>query len=318
MPQETAAFLFYVIQQVYISAKLFRYMRMAHIIMAYKDPEQIERLVKAMSHPHFDFYIHIDSKFDIGPFEYLNGLERVHLIKKRVKVSWAGYSFIDGLLNSIKEVFASGKKYDYINTLSGQDYPIKSSEEFYRFIEERKGNNFFTIEEFGSDWWKEAEKRISHYHFTDFEFKGRYVFQNIVNKIYSKRKFPFNYNLYGSNRCTWWTITSECAAYFVKFMEENAAVRRFAKFTWAPDEFLIPTIIMNSPLKNTVISDSYRYFDWSQGGSNPKILTVDDYDAIVNSNYFLARKFDINIDTEILDMIDANLLAVKGNLSSHQ
>ena len=46
-------------------------MRIAHIIMAYKDPEQIERLVKNMAHPDFDFYVHIDTKFDIAPFAFL-------------------------------------------------------------------------------------------------------------------------------------------------------------------------------------------------------------------------------------------------------
>jgi hypothetical protein len=60
-------------------------MRMAHIIMAYKDPSQVERLVKKMSHPNFDFYIHVDSKFDQGPFEYLASIERVYLVKNRKK-----------------------------------------------------------------------------------------------------------------------------------------------------------------------------------------------------------------------------------------
>lgn len=284
-------------------------MRMAHIIMAYKDPEQLKRLVKVMSHPDFDFYIHVDAKFDIEPFLFLQDLERVYLIKNRVKVAWAGYSFIDGLLQSLGEIFATGRKYDYFNTMSGQDYPIKPIEQFCHFIEERKNNNFFTIEAFGSDWWKTAEKRISHYHLTDFEFRGRYVFQHIINKISSKRRFPYGYTLYGSNKCTWWTITEECVMYFMDFMKNNPAVRRFAKFTWAPDEFLIPTIIMNSPLRETVVSDSYRYFDWSQGGSSPKILTVDDFEAIAHSNCFLARKFDIQVDTDIMDMIDANLLS---------
>ena len=283
-------------------------MRMAHIIMAYKEPRQIERLLKTMSHPQFDFYIHLDAKFDITPFEYLTKVDRVYFIKKRVKVAWAGYSFIEGVLNSIQEIFETGIEYDYINTLSGQDYPIKPVESFYQFIEERKGHNFFAIEKFGSDWWKTAERRVSYYHMTDFEFKGRYAVQNLINKIAPMRKFPLSYTLYGSNRSTWWTITKECAEYLLKFMKDNQQVKRFARFTWAPDEFLIPTIIMNSALKETIIPDNYRYFDWSQGGSNPKILTIEDYDAIAHSNYFLARKFDIKIDTKILDMIDENLL----------
>ena len=283
-------------------------MRIAHIIMAYKDPEQIERLVKNMAHPDFDFYVHIDTKFDIAPFAYLKSIERVYLIENRVKVTWAGYSFTKGVLNCISEIFETGRSYDYINSMSGQDYPIKPADAFYRFIEERKGKNFFAIEKFGSGWWQDAENRISKYHMTDFDFKGRYLIQSLLNKILPRRKFPYGYTLFGSNRSTWWTITRECADYLVRFMETHPRMRRFAKLTWAPDEFLIPTIIMNSPFKDTVIPDNYRYFDWSRGGANPKILTVEDFAPIAASAYFLARKFDIKVDTQILDMIDRQLL----------
>ena len=81
-------------------------------------------------------------------------------------------------------------------------------------------------------------------------------------------------------------------------------MRRFVKYTWAPDEYLIPTLVMNSPLRETVVADNYRYIDWSQGGSNPKILTVQDFEGLTKSDKLIARKFDIKIDTRILDMLD--------------
>ena len=277
---------------------------MAHIIMAYKDPSQVERLVKKMSHPGFDFYIHIDSKFDMAPFEYLQQIPRVYMIKKRGKVRWAGFSFTQSLLDAVEEVLTSGRQYDIINSMSGQDYPLKSNDYFYKFFEERTKNNFLAIEEFGSDWWTEAEQRIVEYHMTDFDFKGRYRFQFLINRILPRRKFPYGYTLYGSNRATWWTINAECAAYVVNFIKENPAIRKFAKYTWAPDEYLIPTIIMNSSFKDSVIHDNYRYLDWSKGGANPKILTVDDFEALKKTDKLLARKFDIKIDTAILDMLD--------------
>src|SRR5580765_2789215 len=114
-------------------------MRMAHIIMAYKDPSQIERLVKKMSHPNFDFYIHVDSKFDQAPFEYLASIERVYLIKKREKIRWAGYSFTHALLQCVEEVIELGRNYDFISAMSGQDYPVKSIDYFYRFFESQMG-----------------------------------------------------------------------------------------------------------------------------------------------------------------------------------
>ena len=277
---------------------------MAHLIMAYKDPSQIERLVKTMSHPDFDFYIHVDAKFDQQPFEYLQQIESVYFIRNRRKVRWAGYSFTQSVFNSLEEILNSGRKYDFISSMSGQDYPIKSISYFYNFFSERLGKNFLAVEKFGSKWWEQAEQRIAEYHMTDFDFKGRYRLQFFINRLMPKRNFPYGYTLYGSNRATWWTITSECAAYLVKFIKTHPRVRRFARYTWAPDEYLIPTLIMNSPFKDTVITENYRYFDWSKGGPNPKILTTSDFEALKNSDKMLARKFDIKIDTSILDMID--------------
>jgi hypothetical protein len=277
---------------------------MAHIIMAYKDPPQIERLVKKMSHPGFDFYIHVDSKFDQSPFEYLANIPRVYLISRRGKVRWAGYSFTECLLNSVEEVLETGRTYDFINSMSGQDYPLKPLDFLYEFYQSRIGKNFLAIEQFGSAWWKQAEQRIVEYHMTDFDFKGRYRFQFFINRILPRRKFPYGYTLFGSNRATWWTIGTDCASYLVNFIKDHPKVKRFAKYTWAPDEYLIPTLIMNSSFKESVIPENYRYLDWSQGGPNPKILTANDFEALKKTDKLLARKFDIKVDISILDMLD--------------
>src|SRR5215213_8417811 len=145
-------------------------MRMAHIILVYKDPSQVERLIKKLSHPDFDFYIHVDSKFDLAPFEHLQNIERVYMIKNRLKVRWAGFSFTRAVFNSIAEILETGRKYDFINCMSGQDYPLVSTSVFHSFFEKQPGKSFLAIEEYGSEWWKRAEIRIHEYHMTDFDF----------------------------------------------------------------------------------------------------------------------------------------------------
>lgn len=278
---------------------------MAHIIMAYKDPAQIERLVKKLSHPGFDYYIHVDTKFDLEPFKYIGNVERVYFIRNRIKIRWAGYSFTQGVFNCMQEILDTGRQYDFISVMSGQDYPIVSTQEFYNFFEQRQGKNFLAIEKFGTEWWKRAAIRIHKYHMTDFDFKGRYAIQSMLNTLLPDRRFPLDYTLYGSERATWWTITTDCARYLLQFMRENPVVKRFARFTWAPDEYLIPTLIMNSPFRESVIEENYRYIDWSRGGSNPKILTEQDFEPLKKSDKLLARKFDIRVDTGILDLLDA-------------
>ena len=77
------------------------------------------------------------------------------------------------------------------------------------------------------------------------------------------------------------------------------------KYTWGSDEFLIATIVMNSPFKDQVINNNLRCITWSDGIANPKVLTVSDLNLLKSSSKFYARKFDITIDTGILDEIDA-------------
>ena len=67
---------------------------------------------------------------------------------------------------------------------------------------------------------------------------------------------------------------------------------------------MIPTLIMNSKFRQTVINDNFYYIDWSKGGVNPKTLTVEDYDQLLSSDKMLARKFDMKQDPVILDMLD--------------
>ena len=79
-------------------------------------------------------------------------------------------------------------------------------------------------------------------------------------------------------------------------------------FHWGPDEFLIPTIVMNSPFRDSIINDNFYYIDWSRGGSNPKTLTAEDFDKLMSSDKLMARKFDTQTDAKILDLLDHHQL----------
>jgi hypothetical protein len=103
--------------------------------------------------------------------------------------------------------------------------------------------------------------------------------------------------------------------YISEFMETHSRVRRFSQYTWGTDEFLITTLIMNSPFKDSVINDNFYYIDWSAGGSNPKVFTIGDLEDLKKSDKFLARKFDLRVDTAVLDGLDqANELVKPGSV----
>jgi hypothetical protein len=269
----------------------------------------VHRLIKALAHEHFDFYIHLDKRADMQEFAQLAGLPHVYFIQKRRWARWATYRFTEATLQGIREILATGTKYDFINLLSDQDYPVKSATSIHDFFAHYEGCSFLSFEPPGSKWWDQAKARVEQYHLNSFEFKCQYKLQNLLNSLLPKRQFPLPYTLYGGPCGTWWTITTDCAAYLVQFMDSHAALRRFSLFTWGSDEFLLTTILMNSPFKDRIVNNNYRYIDWSGGGLTPKTLTVEDADKLTHTHKLFARIFDANRDPEILNVIDQSLHA---------
>ncbi|OLY91854.1 Core-2/I-Branching enzyme [Cnuella takakiae] len=283
--------------------------RIAHLITTYKCPVQLERLVDALAHKDAACFIHVDGNVSLSEYLFLEKKDGVRLIKNRKRVVWGGYSFTEAILNSIEEIANSESKFDYINLLSSQDYPIKPIEEFVQFLTVHKGYSFIAYEgEDSSKWWKESTSRIYAYNLNDFKFRGKYFIQQVLNTFLPLRKFPMLGKLYGSSCATWWTMDMACASYVLSFINSNKKLTRYMKFTWGADEFLLPSIVMNSPFAKLTLNNNLRYIDWSEGGSNPKILGMKDLPSIKRSDNFFARKFDILIDEKVLTAIDTEML----------
>jgi hypothetical protein len=278
-------------------------MRIACIIMAHKQPRQIERLIKRFENFSFDFYIHLDKRTDQRPFLYLAEIPKVQFMQQRVAVRWASAGFVHALLLSMKAILSGKQHYDFISVMSGQDYPIKPPGFLYDTLEKNRNKNFLCYEEEG-EWWSHAISRIKKYHFTDFGFPGRYRLQFLMNAVLPERKFPLPYVLYGGPRAMCMSLSTDCAKYVVEFVASNKKLRRFIRYTWGSDEFLIPTIILNSGFRESVVNDNFYYIDWSAGGSSPKTFTREDYPALLKTDKLLARKFDMEQDAVILDMLD--------------
>jgi hypothetical protein len=271
--------------------------------MAHKEPQQIERFIKKFIGFPFDFFIHLDKKTNRDSFDYLGQIPQVYFIKRRITVNWASYNFVNAEIQSIKEILATGIHYDFISVMSGQDYPIKPVSDIFEFLENKSDKNFISFEDDGV-WWSQAISRINKYHFTNFGFRGKYWIQHLLNSLLPVRKFPLPYTLYGGPRAMCKTISKECAAYIVDFIESNKRLRWYLRFTWGADEFIIPTLIMNSKFRETVINDNFYYIDWSEGGASPKTLITEDYKLLLASGKMFARKFDVKVDSKILELLD--------------
>lgn len=277
-------------------------MKTAHLILTHKNPQQLERLIKALQHAQFDFYIHIDKKSDIQPFLYLAAQPNVFFVKNRTKIYWAGWGTIQATINGFEEILP--KKYDYINVISGQDFPLKSADHIYRYLLERKGQEFITCESMDSEGWN-VGPRVRNYHLINWRIPGKFRLEKLINKILPKRKFPFDYEIVG--RANWFTLSQGAAEFVLNFLEKHPVIVRYFKFCWGADEFLFSTILYNSHFKDRIV-DNLVFVDWSGPKSgHPKILGAEDLDNLKATDKLFARKMDMEKDSEIFTLLERHI-----------
>jgi hypothetical protein len=299
-------------------------MKIAYIILAHKNPVQLGRLVKALTYKNTAFLIHIDKKTDIVPFKKeLAGLTDadIRLVKKE-DGRWGGSGIVVGTIHALKEVAAA--KFDYAILLSGLDYPLQSSVEIYNYFLRRRGLSFmeyFPVDEKLPKYWQE---RLSLYHFSMFGKSFSYPSSSrsiqrmsmdaALSLIFPlPRKFSLPITYYGGSQ--WWCLEKEAVQYVVDFVEQQPQYLKFHKYTKLIDEIFFQTILLNAPneaLRKSIVNDNLKFIEWSRPKPRPAVFTREDLGLLKNSGKLFARKFDMYRDSEILDMLDKEILrAVK-------
>ncbi|QQL49086.1 beta-1,6-N-acetylglucosaminyltransferase [Mucilaginibacter ginkgonis] len=277
-------------------------MRLAHLILAHNNPQQLHRLVSRLVCADTDVFIHLDKKADTSVFADINKLPGVQFIAGRVDAGWGNFSIMQATLNGLQEILGMGNTYSHINLLSGADYPLKDPETIKQFLFANADKTFIRYKHIYNDW-PETRSRFDLYSFGDYKFPLRFRLQKLVSRILGNRKLPRGLEPYGFSQ--WFTMTPEAAQYSLDYLRNNKALRRFFRMTWGVDELVFQTILLNSPLKEKIVNDHLRFLKFPSRAFSPDVLTIADKDLMVNSGKFYARKFDPAVDSEILDYLDS-------------
>lgn len=295
-------------------------MKQAFIILGHKKPKQIKRLLNSLNAPFFAFFVHIDSRIDITPFEneFTNFNGEVHFVKDRKKGTWGDIGIVEATLSSLKEVLASHNQYTHVSLLSGQDYPIKSSKFIHTFFNENLNIDFIEFEPFPVPHIEGGGlERINSYSYNLFGKRYTYIpFKNtrklnwkgyLVNTLLlldqlvrKKRKTPNNFkNYYGSQ---WWSLSIQTLEEVMNYVELNPEYLRFHSSSLLPDEMFFQILLLNLKLEDLIINDNKRFILWNDQSSHPVLLTSDYFEEISTSKKLFARKFEPN--EPILNLID--------------
>jgi len=277
--------------------------KVAHLILAHRNLGHLERTVAKLSHRDATVFIHLDAKAPLDSIvTKLAGSGQAILIKNRVNVKWGAFSMVMATLRAFEEILSHSQDYDFINLLSESDYPLADAQTFHDFLASHKGYSFVEYEQDGSPWIENAQTKVYRYHLVDYRFPGKYYLQDVINFLTPRRKMPLGLELVG--RSQWFTMSSKHVKHVLEFTAQHPRVVRFFRHTWGPDEYYFQTILFNSIHRGHLVNDNLRYIDWSEGKHSPKTLTAADHHRVIQSGKFFARKFDVSVDSAILDKLD--------------
>jgi Core-2/I-Branching enzyme len=300
-------------------------MKIAYIVLAYKNPDQLGRLIRKLINKNSTFYLHIDKKSNISDFKSelsnLNNSTKINLLP-RINSYWGGPGLVNAILHGLDKTLNDGD-INRIVLISGQDYPIKSMKYIFDFFENNKEKNFLPYFKLPSDiWGGGGMSRIHNYHFRIFgktytypplsppiHFYSKIFYKILKIRFQKPREFPVDLQPYGG--FSGWKITAEAAKEIMSFVDKRPDYLKYHKYTKCSDEIFFQSILLNSKndaLLNSFINDDLTYIKWKQNMPNPEILKTSDFEAIKKTEALFARKFDPLIDSEILDMIDKQIL----------
>lgn len=195
--------------------------------------------------------------------------------------------------------------------------PIKTQEEIHDFFcKDTNKKLYFHI---NHDISKTIQNRVkAWYPFIDnWGYRNNKVLK-LVSLLCGKIQIFFGVNRLKNssyaavyNGWSYFSIPSDFACYL---LEQRKNIEKTFRYTLASDEVFVQTVAMNSEYRERIYGmqveenplDTSKYYqDWERG--KPYTFKSDDYTLLLDNSCFWARKFDENIDKEIVDMIYAKL-----------
>ncbi|MBD3627941.1 beta-1,6-N-acetylglucosaminyltransferase [Cyclobacterium sp.] len=294
-------------------------MKHAILFLAYKNVDHLVEYINLLD-DDFLFYIHLDkkSKLKKNAVEKLSRQKNVVIISRKYAVNWGGLNLLKALLLLAKEA-VKNKEIGYLHSMSGQDFPIKSSQEIKDFYEKHNGKQF--MEHFAlpsSRWAGGGLNRLNYYNPYDlFNRKTKSGAKLIsaclkIQKFFHIKRKPFIAfpKLYGGS--VWWSLSSDCVRYVLDQLAADPGILKRLHYTLCPEEMLFQTILMNSRFEPSITGNTMTMILWEhRNGNSPATLDKSDFPKLKTSAKLFARRFDYPASHELVKLIKKEVSSQK-------
>ncbi len=290
--------------------------RLGVIVLAYKLPAQLRLLLTTLQHPEVRIYLHVDKGVRFEPFRTAASTLGVTFLR-RYRSYWGSAGCVDAILEGLRVAYSDGC--DYILTISGQDLPLVPIADIVRFFAAHRTTSYlryWPIHETNSPY--RGIDRTDFYAYTLFgrrevcvpwhhdssylSLKGQLL--NTALRLWSlpkgRRSFPHYVRPMMGD--TWWNINRDAALYVLEFVANHEDYRRYHEHTLTAEEVFFSSILGGTAFPGQLESESLRYIVAAPGW-HPKVLTTLDLPAVMQSGKLFARKFDLTVDSQLVDRV---------------
>lgn len=287
---------------------------LAILVLAHKDVDQLNRLIKSLQHDDVDVYIHIDAKKSRSFRNSVGGGCFLMPLEESVDVSWGDIGMPLATVKLMKQA-SCRCRYKYMLLISGQDYPVRSISALLRFL--TGSNDYLNVissHRFDSRYLLYYPSWLIGKQSWIRPIRGLYKFIGMgALKVFFQRKGgPSTRYWCGSS---WWALRGEVIEWMLREIDRDPRWLSFYANALNPDEGLFQTLYMNSPYAGEN-EDILTYIDWSGHGPSPEVLTNDDFESVRDSGKFFARKMESGVSDSLLEMID-NAISAESEVDSH-
>ena len=281
--------------------------KLAFALLAHGRAGDVERLVQILVEQGHAVALHYDLKSSDDCFGSLSrrfaGNERVRFAR-RVAVRWGEWSVVQGTLNCLDEIAASGWDPDYVYHVSGMDYPIRPSAQLVAFLERNRGDEFIETAAADSEAWvKTGPQRERYLYRWWFNWRDQKRRTEIAYKVQRWLGItrPFVRGLTPYMGSQWWVLTWSTLREVMK-LATAPDIRRFFRRTLVPDELFFQTMVRHVAKPERITNCPLTLYQFSDYGY-PVVYHADHYDYLLRQNFFFARKISIHCN-KLRDQLD--------------
>ena len=294
-------------------------MRKHYLLLAHDQPSHVRRLIDRLDDGEATFWVHLDARVDPAGWSDVLGREHVVGVEPRFRCLWGTWSLVEAMLATVSACVA-GDVPGYLVMLSGQTYPVKSTEHIDAYLTEHASRihmDFWSLQE---RWPDNYQNRLDYFCIPLSEAKGdlgllrRRQDMNLRELVgwtrrlvrrTGPRRALVTLRQIGIERpdvsdqvvggSQWWGLPWDVAVDLMALHNEGPALAEFLRWSQYPDESYFQSLIASMGADTRArIGPTLTHIDWTEGDWDlPRVMGVDDVPTLLAlpEPVLFARKF---------------------------